>query len=80
MAKISHFVVTFNHTTGEFSIDNGTTTHKFPDGVIFDADTMEWKNVNASSPEQIKDEFAMTSLQKLFDIYHRMSKGQNVQV
>ena len=42
MTLISHYVVTFNHETGKFAIDDDTADVVFSDGMIYDDDSGEW--------------------------------------
>lgn len=44
MAKISHYVVTYNHETKIFEYDVETTLAHFPDGWIYNEETEEWSN------------------------------------
>lgn len=44
MAKISHFVVTYNHETKELEYDVDTTVSRFSDGWIYNEETEEWTN------------------------------------
>ena len=49
----SHFVVVYDHETGKFEIDNGTTDCRFPDGYIFDGE--EWVNPD-DAPIDVMDD------------------------
>lgn len=42
MALISHYVVTYNHTTKKFELDEGTAELVFRDGLIYDEENSAW--------------------------------------
>lgn len=49
----SHFVVVYDHETGKFEIDEGTTDARFPDGYIFDGEN--WTNAE-DTPIDVMDD------------------------
>lgn len=53
MAKISHFVVTYNHETKEWELDSETVQRL--GGTIFDTVSEEWENPIGATEEHAID-------------------------
>ena len=69
MAIISHFVVTYDHETGEWALD--TETQKVLGGDIFDTVSNEWSNPKANTLEHYVD---MKASNILYDAISNLSK------
>lgn len=67
---ISHYVVTYDHKTGKFEVDNDTTIAVFSDGTIFDEKTEDWHFPIESSEEETFDFMGSLDLQSLLDEYN----------
>ncbi len=65
MAKISHFVVTYNHETKEWELDSETVLRL--GGTIFDTVSEEWENPIGATEEHVIDTQATNIL------YHAVS-------
>ena len=53
MAKISHFVVTYNHETKEWELDSDAV--QLLGGTVFDTVSGEWTNPEEQSEEHVID-------------------------
>jgi len=62
MSYISYFVISYNHETGEFELDQDTCEAHFPDGYIYDTVSEEWVKTEMCSDLGIADEDAATKL------------------
>ena len=57
MAKISHFVVTYNHETGEFDLDDDTALSVFDNQLVWDDKLEEWYDFESMSKEMAEKDY-----------------------
>lgn len=68
MTLLSHYVITYNHKTGKFEMDDGTAESVFSNGTIYDMDSGVWipdsMRTSRSHDEDMKGYYALLEMLK----------------